>query len=134
MTQASAIVGRYAQVNLYAGETVTSTQIGRRYGAGTGQVEIVVPVTAAGSALAQVGQTVAVYGALPGTSGGTDAITELVASAKVIGVYTQAAQAVTPQTPGTPALVALAVSQQQAQAILSYEGSGASVTLVALGR
>ena len=42
---------------------MTLRQIGRRYGATVGEVEIVVPMAAAGIALARAGQTLAVCGA-----------------------------------------------------------------------
>ena len=132
IVQESAIVGQYAQAGLYPGETVTPSQIGHNsYGAGAGQVRVVVPVTAADSALAITGETVTVYGTMPGASGALPTVTQLVASAKVVGVYTAGAVAITAQAPGAPALVGLAVKPAQATAILPYMGQGATIMLVA---
>ena len=131
INQESAIVGHYAQVSLYLGETVTPAQIGRSYGAGAGQVRVVVPVTAADSALAVTGEVVTVYGTMPGASGALPTVTQLVPSAKVVGVYTAGAVAITAQAPGAPALVALVVKPAQATAILPYMGQGETIMLVA---
>ena len=131
IVQESAIVGEYAQVGLYPGETVTSALVGRSYGVGAGQVRVVVPVTAADSALAVTGETVTVYGTMPGASGALPTVTQLVPSAKVVGVYTAGAVAITLQAPGAPALVALAVTPAQATAILPYMGQGETILLVA---
>ena len=131
ITQKSAIVGQYAQVGLYAGETVTPTQIGRSYGAGAGQVRVVVPVTAADSALAVTGETVTVYGTMPTASGALPTVAQLVPSAKVVGVYTAGAVAITAQAPGAPALVALAVTPAQATSVLPYMGQSETLMLVA---
>lgn len=131
ITQPSAIVGRYAQVGLAPGETVTAALIGRSYGPSAGQVRVVVPVTAADSALAVTGETVGVYGTMPAASGALPTVTELVPSAKVVGVYTEGAVEITPEAPGAPALVALAVTPAQATAILPYMGQGETIMLVA---
>ena len=126
----SSVVGRYAQVPLYAGETLTATQVGPPLHAGHGQVQLVVPVSAAQSALATVGDMVAVY-ATTAPTGQQASVTEIIAAAVVIGTYTSAGVPITPQAPGTPALVALAVSPAQVAAILPYvSGQGSALYLV----
>ena len=72
-----------------------------------------------------------VYGTMPGASGALPTITQLGASAKVVGVYTAGAVAITAQVPGAPALVALAVKPAQATAVLPYMGQGETIMLVA---
>jgi len=126
----SAVIGRYAQVPLYAGETLTAAQVGPRLHAGHGQVQVVVPVSAAQSALAMVGDTVAVYATATSTRQQAS-VTEIIASAVVIGTYTSAGVPITPQTPGTPALVALAATPAQVATILPYvSGQGSALYLV----
>lgn len=134
LTNPGAVAGQYAQVPLYPGDTLTASQIGQPFGPGTGQVQVVVPVSPAESALANVGQTVAVYGSTTSTDPNHLAtVKDLVPRAKVTGIYTSAAVAITPQAPGTPALVSLAVTPAQAAQLLPYlAGQGGSVWLVAL--
>lgn len=122
--------GRYAQTPLYPGDTVSAEQVGPSWGAAAGDVKVVVPVTAAGSALAQPGGYVEVYGMTTAAIGSAPAVTLLAPRAKVLGVYTTSATPITASSPGAPALVALAVTPAEAQAIVPYEGSGATVTLV----
>ena len=130
ITQSSAIVGEYAQVGLTPGETVTAAQLGRSSGPAAGQVRVVVPVTAADSALAATGETVVVYGTMPAASGTLPTVTELVPTARVVGVYTEGAVAITAEVPGAPALVALAVTPAEAMAIMPYMGQGETIMLV----
>ncbi len=127
----SAAIGRYAQVPLYAGETLTAAQVGPPPHAGPGQVQLVVPVSAAQSALASVGDTVTVYASRAQTGQPLASVTEIVAGVRVIGAYTSAGVPITPQAPGTPALVALAVTPAQVSALLPYvSGQGSSLYLV----
>lgn len=129
--KASSAVGRYAQVPLYAGETLTAAQVGPAPHAGPGQVQLVVPVSAAQSALASVGDTVAVYASRAQTGQPLASVTEIVAGVRVLGAYTSAGAPITPQAPGTPALVALAVTPQEVAAILPYvSGQGSALYLV----
>ena len=127
----SSAIGRYAQVPLYAGETLTAAQVGPPPHAGPGQVQLVVPVSAAQSALASVGDTVAVYSSRVQTGQQQASVTEIVAGVRVLGTYTSAGLPITPQAPGTPALVKLAVTPTEVSAILPYvTGQGSSLYLV----
>ncbi len=127
----ASVIGRYAQVPLYAGETLTAAQVGPPPHAGPGKVQLVVPVSAAQSALASVGDTVTVYASRAQTGQPQASVTEIVAGVRVLGAYTSAGAPITPQAPGTPALVALAVTPAQVSALLPYvSGQGSSLYLV----
>ena len=130
VTSLASAIGRYAQVPLEAGGTLTAAEVGPPLHAGRGQVQVVVPVSAAESALAVAGDLVAVYGttAPPGKQ---TRVTEIIPQALVLGAYTSAGNPITSLTPGTPALVALAVTPAEVAAILPYaSGQGSSLYLV----
>ncbi len=132
VTSPMSVVGRYAQEPLAPGSTLVTTEIGPPLRAGHGEVRVVVAVTASASALATTGETVSVYGVVPGPNGALPTVTLLAPAARVIGVYSSGAVPITSQAPGAPALVALAVTPAQATAILPYMTQSQAVVLVAL--
>lgn len=134
-TPASAI-GLYAETTLEPGQILVQSDLGRSFGPGKGKVEVTIPVTPAESDLASVGDVVDLVGYLPPTTPNSrSAVLPLAQGVKVIGVFTSSGAPVT--SSGTangsvaPALVQVAVSPQQAAAIIPFVSqSGASVWLV----
>ncbi len=132
ITSSMSAVGRYAQEPLAPGSTLATAEVGPPLRAGRGEVRVVVSVTPSSSALATTGETVSVYGVVPGPNGALPTVTLLAPAARVIGVYTSGAVPITTLAPGAPALVALAVTPAEATAILPYMTQSQAVVLVAL--
>lgn len=127
--------GALAQAPLYPGETLTAPLLARTYaGLPRGRVRVVVPVSAAQSALAQTGSRVDVLASVPQPHGPT--VLETVAThVLVVGVYTTTGGPVVTAGTGAaaPGLVALAVTPTQAMVLLplltAASGSGSAYWL-----
>jgi hypothetical protein len=129
--------GLLAQAPLWPGETLTAPVLGRTFGGlPRGRVRVVVPVTAAQSALVQVGSRVDVMAAIHTPAGAVAALAAAV-HVPVIGVYNASGGPIvtTGSAAAAPALVALAVTPPQLQALLPLltgaAGSGTTFWLVA---
>lgn len=139
VTDARAVVGKYAETPLYPGETLSASAVGSTYGIGHGLVNLTIPVSPAQSGLVLVGDYVDVIGEVSNPNAGTTAaVLPVVSGVRVTGVYTSSAAPITAQslatsssTSSAPALVSLAVTPAQAEKIAAYAGqNGDSVWLV----
>ena len=128
--------GELAQAPLYPGETLTASLLARTYaGLPRGRVRVVVPVSAAQSALAQVGSRVDVMASLHQSNGPT-LIETAATRVPVVGVYNATGGAVVTSGTGAaaPGLVALAVTPTQLGNLMplltAASGSGTAYWLV----
>ncbi|MHB1787602.1 MAG: CpaB family protein [Acidimicrobiales bacterium] len=131
-TNIASVSGLYAQVPLDAGSTLATAEVGPPLHAGHGQMQLVLPVSAAQSGLVSTGEMVSVYAMTAGASQ-QSSVTELIPSARVLGAYTASGSPITAQAPGSPALVSLAVTPAQAATLLPYvsgSGQGSSIWLL----
>ena len=128
--------GERAQAPLYPGETLTASLLARTYaGLPPGHVRVVVPVSAAQSALVQVGSRVDVMASVH-PSNGLTLIETAATRVPVVGVYNATGGAVVTTGTGAaaPGLVALAVTPSQLSHLMplltAASGSGTAYWLV----
>jgi hypothetical protein len=113
--------GLLAQAPLVPGETLAAGLLGRTYGGlPRGRVRLVLPVTAAQSALVTTGDRVDVLAAVRAAGDATAAVSVAAANLPVLGVYTASGGAVTTTgaSAAAPALVAVAATPAQAAVLV----------------
>ncbi|MHB1926589.1 MAG: SAF domain-containing protein [Leptospirillum sp.] len=127
------VIGQYAQTTLYPGQMLVSQDVASTFG-GTpaGDVSLMMPVTAAQSALVGPGQYVDVMGFVAGAaSGAAPNVVPLATHILVLNTYTSGGAAMT-GTPATsaPGMVELAVTPAEAETLLPFMSNASDYWLV----
>lgn len=135
LTSTNRVAGEIAQVDLSAGQTLSSGEVAATFGGvPKGDVKVIVPVSAGQSGLAHAGNWVDVLGVAKTTKGSTTTanVVPLALGARVLGVYSQSGGPVVTSgpNPAAPGLVSLAVTPSEAQALVPYLSQSSDYWLV----